>query len=222
MKLMVISDTPDPGLWDFFSEKKLQGADAIISCGDLPASYLTFLVTLANKPLFYVHGNHDTRYEQQPPEGCCCIDGTVADFRGYRILGLGGCMEYSGGAHQYTERQMERRIAKLRRQMKKGGVDILVTHAPAEDLGDLDDPCHRGFTCFRDLMAGFNPLYHFHGHVHLQYLPPTWPRVRQFGETTVVNASGKYFVELPDRPYAVQPKKGLKGLMLKLRGTGAL
>ena len=42
------------------------GADAIISCGDLPASYLTFLVTMANRPLFYVHGNHDVDAVAQP------------------------------------------------------------------------------------------------------------------------------------------------------------
>ena len=81
MKLLVISDAPDAGLWDYFSKDKLQGADAIISCGDLPASYLTFLVTMANRPLFYVHGNHDVRYENQPPEGCDCIDGHVVEFK---------------------------------------------------------------------------------------------------------------------------------------------
>ena len=100
MKLMVISDAPDPGLWDYFSREKLRGADAIISCGDLPAAYLTFLVTMANRPLFYVHGNHDTKYERQPPEGCDCIDGKVVNFRGYSILGLGGSMKNSGGPHQ--------------------------------------------------------------------------------------------------------------------------
>ena len=213
MKLLVISDTPDPGLWDYFSKEKLQGADAIISCGDLPSSYLTFLVTMANRPLFYVHGNHDIRYEQQPPEGCDCIDGKLVEFRGYRILGLGGCMEYSGGVHQYTERQMKKRIAKLRRQMKKGGVDILVTHTPAEDLGDMDDPCHQGFACFKALLEEFKPKYHFHGHIHLQY-GTNLPRIREYGGTTVVNASGKYFAELPDRPYTVRPR-GLKGLMRK-------
>ncbi len=61
MKLLVISDVPDPGLWDYFSKAKLQGADAIISCGDLPSAYLTFLVTMANRPVFYIHGNHDTK-----------------------------------------------------------------------------------------------------------------------------------------------------------------
>ena len=150
MKLLVISDAPDQGLWDYFSKEKLQGADAIISCGDLPSSYLTFLVTMANKPLFYVHGNHDTRYEQQPPEGCDCIDGKVIEFKGYRILGLGGCMKYNSSVHQYTERQMRWRIAKLGRSLRRGGVDILITHAPAQGVGDMEDACHRGFACFKE------------------------------------------------------------------------
>ena len=203
MKLLIISDAPDTGLWDYFTKDKLQGADAIISCGDLPSSYLTFLVTVANKPLFYVHGNHDTRYEWEPPEGCDCIDGKIIEFKGYRIMGLGGCMKYNRGAHQYTERQMKRRIAKLRRPMRQG-VDILVTHSPAQGLGDMDDPCHRGFACFRELMDRLRPQYLLHGHVHLQYTPNV-PRTHQYGDTTVINASGKCLIELPDRPE--QPQK---------------
>lgn len=222
MKLLVISDAPDQGLWDYFTKDKLQGADAIISCGDLPSSYLTFLVTMANRPVFYIHGNHDIRYEQQPPEGCDCIDGKVVNFRGYRILGLGGCMKYSGGRgpYQYTEREMKRRIARLGRVLRRGGVDILAAHAPAQGLGDMDDPCHQGFTCFRELMEQYKPQYFLHGHVHLQYVP-NWPRTRQYGDTTVVNTSGKYFIELPDKPQTQwEQPKGLKRWMMGMRHVG--
>ena len=198
MKLLVISDVADPGLWDYFSKDKLDGVDAILSCGDLPSSYLSFLVTMGNIPVFYVHGNHDARYEQQPPEGCECIDGGLVRFKGYSILGLGGSFWYSGGPHQYTERAMRRRIALLWGKLRRSGVDILVTHAPARGLGDMDDVCHRGFACFRELLDRFRPLYHCYGHVHLQYAP-TMPRTRRYGETTVVNASGKYLIELPNR-----------------------
>lgn len=204
MKLLAISDAADPGLWDFFSKEKLAGVDAILSCGDLPASYLSFLVTMGNIPVFYVHGNHDTRYDEHPPEGCDCIDGEVVTFRGYRILGLGGCIEYNRGPHQYTEGAMRRRIAKLAPALRRGGVDILVTHAPARGLGDLDDGCHRGFECFRALLDRHSPAYHCYGHVHLQYVP-TQPRTRQYGATTMINASGKYLIELPDREE--KPKK---------------
>lgn len=204
MKLLVISDEADTGLWDYFSKEKLAGVDAILSCGDLPSNYLTFLVTMGNIPVFYVHGNHDTTYDRNPPEGCECIDGNLVTFKGYRILGLGGCYEYNKGAYQYTEGAMRRRLIKVHRALRRGGVDILVTHAPAQGLGDIDDICHKGFACFRELLDQYHPLYHCYGHVHLQYVP-TQPRLRQYGETTVVNASGKYLIELPDREE--KPKK---------------
>ena len=72
MKLLAISDVAAPGLWDYFSKDKLEGVDAILSCGDLPSGYLSFLVTMGNIPVFYVHGNHDAAYEHDPPEGCVC------------------------------------------------------------------------------------------------------------------------------------------------------
>ena len=158
MKLLAISDAADPGLWDHFTKDKLAGVDAIISCGDLPSNYLSFLVTMGNIPVFYVYGNHDTGYEKNPPEGCDCIDGEVVTFKGYRILGLGGCFRYNKGPHQYTEQGMRRRIAKVRSALRRDGVDILVTHAPAQGLGDMDDGCHRGFACFRELLDKYHPL----------------------------------------------------------------
>ena len=204
MKLLAVADTADPGLWDYFTKDKLEGVDAILSCGDLPSSYLRFLVTMGNIPVFYVHGNHDAAYEYDPPEGCVCIDGELVRFKGYNIFGLGGCFRYSGGPHQYTERAMRRRLVRVWGKVRRNGVDILVTHAPAQGLGDMDDVCHRGFACFRALLDRCRPLYHCYGHVHLQYAP-TMPRTRQYGETTVVNVSGKYLIELPDR--AEPPKK---------------
>ncbi len=205
MKLLVIADEKDPALWDYYAPGRLDGLDAIISCGDLSPEYLSFLVTMASVPLFYVQGNHDGIYEKQPPEGCDCIDGEVIEFRGYRILGLGGSMRYNRGSCQYTELEMRRRIFRLRRKLR-AGVDLLVTHTPARGLGDMDDLCHMGFQCFRELLDSFHPLYHCHGHVHLQYVP-TRPRTRQYGETTIVNVSGKYILELPDRPES-PPRKG--------------
>ena len=207
MKLLVISDEKDPALWDYYAPGRLDGVDAIISCGDLSPEYLSFLVTMASRPLFYVRGNHDEVYDRKPPEGCDCIDGEVVDFRGYRILGLGGSMRYNQGTCQYTEREMRWRIFRLRRQLR-GGVDLLVTHAPARGLGDMDDVCHRGFECFRELLDRCHPLYHCHGHVHLQYVP-TRPRTWQYGETTIVNATGKYILELPDRPEPPPKRWGL-------------
>mgnify|MGYP002508894457 CR=1 FL=1 len=53
----------------YFDKSMLEGIDLIISCGDLDPRYLSFLVTFYSGPVLYVHGNHDGKYEQIPPEG---------------------------------------------------------------------------------------------------------------------------------------------------------
>ena len=204
MKILFISDEESPALWDYYVPGRLAEYDLIVSCGDLRAKYLSFLVTMARCPVLYVHGNHDTDYVKEPPEGCDCIDDMIVSYNGLKILGLGGCRKYHPGAHQYTEAQMRRRIAKLRWKLwRMGGVDIVVTHAPPEGIGDMDDPAHRGFAALRGLLDKYKPAYLVHGHVHLRYgLDQT--RIRKHGETTVINASERFVLEIPDREYPLR------------------
>ena len=201
MKILFISDEESPALWDYYVPGRLAEYDLIVSCGDLRAKYLSFLVTMARCPVLYVHGNHDTDYVKEPPEGCDCIDDMIVSYNGLKILGLGGCRKYHPGRHQYTEREMRRRIARLRWKLwRLGGVDIVVTHAPPEGVGDMDDPAHRGFAALKKLLDKYQPAYLVHGHVHLRYgLDQT--RERQYGATTVINASERYVLEVPDREY---------------------
>lgn len=201
MKILAVSDEEMPALWDYYVPGRLKEYDLILSCGDLKADYLSFLVTMARAPLLYVHGNHDEQYRTRPPEGCDCIDGRLVCYNGLRILGLGGCRWYHPGEHQYSERQMQRRIAKLRLALwRSGGVDIVVTHAPPRGVGDADDPAHIGFAALLPLLDAYHPLYLVHGHVHLRYGVQT-PRVRTYADTQVVNATGRYVLEIPDRPF---------------------
>ncbi len=205
MKILTISDEECQALWDYYVPGRLKDYDLIISCGDLKADYLSFLVTMARCPVLYVHGNHDGGYDRRPPEGCDCIDGRIVEYNGVRILGLGGCYQYHPGKHQYTEGDMARRIQKLRLPLYfSKGVDIVVTHAPPKDLGDAEDRAHWGFQCFRDLMKKYHPQYLLHGHVHMTYGQQI-PRVIDFEDTHVVNAYERYVIELPDRE--VPPKK---------------
>lgn len=199
MKILLIADEESKFLWDYYQPGKLDGIDLIISCGDLKPEYLRFLVTLGNVPLYYVHGNHDDRYEKDPPEGCVCIDDEIVNFRGLRILGLGGCPRYSPGKHQYSEREMRARIAALRwRLWRSKGVDIVVSHAPLRGWGDADDLPHRGFECFNKFVEKYSPRYWFYGHVHMRYNYKQ-PRVLQKGETTLINACERYIVDVEPR-----------------------
>ena len=204
MKILTISDEECPALWEFYTPGRLAEYDLIIACGDLNAKYLSFLVTMARCPLLYVPGNHDINYDQVPPEGCDCIDGQIVTYNGLRILGLGGCRKYHPGAHQYTERQMRRRIARLRWKLwRLKGVDIVVTHAAPQDLGDAQDPAHWGFECFRTLIDKYHPQYLIHGHVHISYGHDI-PREIEYNGTRIINAYERYTIEIPDRPVPVK------------------
>ena len=59
LRLLVVADKESSYIWDHFDKSRFEGVDLIISCGDLKASYLSFLTTMVAAPLYYVHGNHD-------------------------------------------------------------------------------------------------------------------------------------------------------------------
>lgn len=196
MKILFLADTESPLLWDYFKKEYFEGIDLIISCGDLKASYLSFLATMTPVPVLYVNGNHDDSYKRIPPDGCDCIDGDLVVFNGIRILGLGGSMRYKPGDNQYSEKEMEKRVAKLRKKIKKNkGFDILVTHAPALGLHDSEDLCHTGFAVFNRLIEEYKPQIFAHGHVHLNY-GRQFQREDKVGETRVINAYEKMIVEI--------------------------
>lgn len=198
MKILAIADEEVMSLWDNYVPGRLKPYDLILSCGDLHAAYLSFLVTMGRAPVLYVHGNHDVTFDQNPPEGCDCIDGKIVVCKGLRILGLGGCMRYRPGAHQYSEKEMEKRIKKLRRDIKAlGGVDIVVTHAPPRGVGDAEDLPHQGFEALLDLIDSYHPQYLFHGHVHLRYGMDI-QRENEYHGTKVINACESYTVDIPD------------------------
>ena len=200
MKILTVSDEECLALWDFYVPGRLKDYDLILSCGDLNASYLSFLVTMARCPVLYVHGNHDGGYRTRPPEGCDCIDDAIVEYNGLRILGLGGCLRYHPGEHQYTEKEMRARIRRLKWRLKRlGGVDIVVTHAPPEGLGDGDDPAHWGFAALKELLDEYHPQYLIHGHVHTRY-GASQPRMLEYGPTTIVNACERYVLDIQEPP----------------------
>jgi len=196
VKLLLLADEENAYLWDHYKPGCLDGYDLILSCGDLKASYLSFLVTMGKTPVFYVHGNHDGSYEAAPPEGCECVEDIICKYKGLRILGLGGCHFYNGGPHQYTEKQMAQRIRKLQWKIwLAGGVDIILTHSPAAGYGDANDPAHQGFECFLRLIDRWKPKYLIHGHMHLSYGHAIQREMERNG-TRIINAYDKYELEL--------------------------
>lgn len=215
MKILIVTDEECASLWDYYIPGSLKKYELILSSGDLNAKYLEFLVTMARCPLMYVCGNHDHGYAVEPPEGCDPVDDKLVVYKGLRILGLGGSLRYSNGDHQYTERQMEKRIRKLKRAIRLvGGVDIVLSHAAPRGVGDWDDRSHRGFETFLKLIDSYHPKYMFHGHVHLNY-DRNIPRIREYGSTQVINCCQKYELDY-DFPIAFPGLTPLQRLYAQL------
>ncbi|MBQ4474072.1 MAG: metallophosphoesterase family protein [Lachnospiraceae bacterium] len=214
MKLLLLSDVEDAYLYDFYSPDKLKDVDVMISCGDLKANYLEFLVTVSNKPLLYVNGNHDSAFKKNPPGGCDSLEDRVLTVKGLRVAGLGGSMRYnSEGIYMYNEKQMEKRVRKLKKEIRKaGGIDILVTHAPMRGWGDQDGLAHRGFECFREILDEFHPQLMAFGHVHREY--GGFKREYIYSdETRLINACGHYYMDLEPGETVPAPKSGLLGFL---------
>jgi hypothetical protein len=215
VKVLVISDEVAPGL--HVQMLRDLSPDLVLSAGDLPWDYLEYVGTAVNAPLVFVPGNHDPALERAKlgrngtytsaglpvdsprPRGAVNADGRVVEAAGLRIAGLGGCVRYRPGAHQYTQRQYAARTRRLLRRARRGGpVDVLLTHAPPRGLGDGEDQPHEGIEALHSALARLEPTYHLHGHVHPygQSMPD-----RQVGPTTVRNV-------IPWRVIEIAPRSG--------------
>lgn len=142
--------------------------DLVVAAGDLPWDYLEFLVSCLDVPVVFVPGNHDPEGPGRPI-GALNVDERVIQVAALRIAGLGGCVRYNEGPHQYTQRQYDRRAKRLMRRERRtpgDGVDILLTHAPPLGLGDQDDRPHLGIEALHGLIESFRPTWHLHGHIH--------------------------------------------------------
>lgn len=220
MKILCISDETDPLIYSEHITTRYGDVDLVLSAGDLPLKYYEFIISMLNKPLYFVFGNHNQEYlhqylsnNQSPSEafhqqvvglqpfGGEFVDGRVRyDKRNKLIIaGLGGSMRYNNGDHQFTDFQMFLRIMKMIprmifNQIVRGRyVDVLLTHAPPLGLGDGIDLPHKGFSSLLVFMKWFKPAYLLHGHVHLVDFNAN--RVHLFRQTKVINIFRNYLLE---------------------------
>ena len=211
MKVLTISDKVDQLLYSPAIKRLAAGVDLILGCGDLPAYYLEFIVTMLGGPLYYVIGNHANAIREQHkpyhewvyPGGCVNIDGQVVEYQGLLVAGLEGSMRYNANPYfQYTEQEMARKVwallpGLLMNRIRYGRyLDVLVTHAPPYGIHDGQDRCHQGFQAFVSFMERFRPRYLIHGHVHVYHPHQTVETV--FGGTTVINTYGYRILDIDE------------------------
>jgi uncharacterized protein len=98
--------------------------------------------------------------------------------------------------NQYTEKEMSRSISRMRFALwRNGAPDIVVTHAPPRYLGDAEDPCHKGFKCYKRFIEKYSPSYFIHGHIHRQFEEEK-DRVAVVNQTQVINSYGFFIFEI--------------------------
>lgn len=226
MKILAVADAPSRALSEGFDADRWrkEGVELIVCCGDLPTDYLEFLSDAFPVPLLYVRGNHDDKWQSQPPGEN--IDGKVVTFGGINFFGVEGAPDYNDGPIQYSERSMSWKLKTARpRIWLAGGVDVVVAHAAPlfcpnayricpkpvgigrqcaygqlDDAGnprvcqDADDRAHRGIQALTDFVRTHRPRLFLHGHRHQTF--GLGKRELQLGETRVIDAYGHVVLEV--------------------------
>ncbi|OGO19898.1 MAG: hypothetical protein A2Z14_05175 [Chloroflexi bacterium RBG_16_48_8] len=171
MKILALSDQVMEIIYSRSIVQNFPDVELIVGCGDLPADYLEFVVSMLNVPLIYVPGNHDMDDFHIP--GGQSIDGKIININGLRSMGLGGSRRYKpNGKHQYTEAEMRFHVWKLlvlasmSKIISRKGIDLFISHAPPYGVHDASDLAHTGFTTFHQLLSLVKPRIMLHGHCH--------------------------------------------------------
>jgi Icc-related predicted phosphoesterase len=197
VRVLAVADEEVPSVQSRVRDLRV---DLVLAAGDLPWDYLESLVSLLDAPAAYVPGNHDPRTGPGiGPKGLVDVDGHVQTVGGLRIAGLGGCVRYNDGLHQYTQAEYDSRARGLLREARDAEVDVLLTHAPPLGLGDESDPPHVGISALHGVLETLRPSWHLHGHIHPygMHKPD-----RQLGPTTIRNVIPWQLIDIEPRSAA--------------------
>jgi Icc-related predicted phosphoesterase len=211
LHILCVADEVDLLVYSAQICERFSDIDLILSAGDIPNEYLEYIVSMLNKPLISVAGNHDKsddpigrgvlQYNNEQRGGLGRIRFSIKKENGIHVLGLPGSIRYNDGQNQYSDLWMTFRIIRMlprllaRRLLFGRSVDIILAHAPPRGIHDGGDPAHIGFSAYRWLIRLAKPYYFIHGHVHLYDLQAL--REMKYFDTTVVNVYGHRVITLP-------------------------
>ncbi|WP_428768571.1 metallophosphoesterase [Treponema sp. HNW] len=217
MKILCVSDLLDPLVYSSAAKEYFKDIDLVLCAGDLPMEYVDYIVSVLNKPTYFVFGNHNLEefgfYHTHETSGAPAgIDESLthahgASYAGFKVLkegniliaGTSGSIRYNKGLCQYSNGEMFFNLLKMvpkliYNKLRYGRyVDIFLTHAPPRGIHDREDRCHMGFECYLWFLRTFKPAYMVHGHIHLYDLQEK--RVTRWEHTTVINAYSHYVIE---------------------------
>lgn len=206
VKILALSDQVVERMYSLAPEGHFRDVELILGCGDLPYTYLEFIVTALNVPLFYVPGNHDPQYNPQRTasraEGGVNVDLKTVYCKKIIIGGLGGSIRYRpDGVNQYTQSEARLRALGMLPRLLLNRIrygrpmDILISHSPPFGIHDDSDPAHQGLKALNWLIRIAKPHYLLHGHTHF-YKSNLEERETVFGRTTIINVHPYRVIEV--------------------------
>jgi uncharacterized protein len=218
MKILTISDIIVPSLYSPEIYLNYQDIDLVISCGDLPLSYLEHINSSLNKRMYYVHGNHTPTfrhgYIQSPAAAAGGINmhqRAIMDDSGLLLSGIEGCVLYNKGPYQYTQAEMWWLVWRLvprlflNKLLYHRYLDIFISHAPPWKIHDEEDLPHQGIQAYRWLINVFKPALHIHGHTHVYNTKTITESL--YKKTWIINTFGH-------RVFEINPKNLSSGAIL--------
>ena len=197
VRLLGVSDDPDPALEHEENRRALGPIDLIVGAGDLEPDYLSFLGDAFVAPLIYVRGNHDAgsawgaAANGRLPEPL--RDSTPHREAGLEFVGLswprpGVRARAPEGAAWFQVLPLA--VRSVRRPQRPL---IVVSHVPPRGVGDApSDPFHTGFAAYRWVADRLRPRLWLHGHTNLA--SQHWRCV--VGPTDAINVTGAVLLEL--------------------------
>lgn len=202
MKILAVSDTVVNMIYSPLIAQRLSDVDLVISCGDLPVYYLDYIISMLNRPLYYVCGNHSQSFQEIDNEsdsyasslGINLHRHVQRDPSGLLLAGIEGSLDYNHGHYQYSQEKMWSMVLAmtpqlfLNRLLYGRYLDIFVAHAPPWHVHDKDDLPHQGIKAFRWLIDVFKPALFLHGHIHIYHQYDITETA--IGPTRVINTYG--------------------------------
>jgi predicted phosphodiesterase len=206
VKVLAVSDQVVERVYTLAPAGHFNDVELVLACGDLPYSYLEFLLTVLGKPLLYVPGNHDPEFTSQDArskaEGGTNLDLKIIQFNNLIIAGFGGSIRYRpDGVNQYSQSNAYLRAFQLvpklllNRIRHQRALDVLITHSPPFGIHDDTDQAHQGLKALNWLIQFAKPRYLLHGHTHF-YKNNIADNETSIGATKIINVYPYKIIEM--------------------------
>lgn len=207
VRILAVSDQIVDRIYTLAPNGHFRDVDLILGCGDLPYNYLEYIVTVLNKPLYYVPGNHDPEFNprdlRSKAEGGINLDLKTVCHKDYLIGGFGGSVRYRpNGTNQYTQLEASQRAFQMMPSLFGNFVrygralDILITHSPPFGIHDDTDLAHNGLKALNWLIRTVKPRYLLHGHTHF-YRKNISDSETTINGTTIINVYPYKVIDIP-------------------------